>query len=54
MMLRVHRQKAQEVGERHAPENGVVDMRPSGVGGRREIRFEITYCRFQSSQQSLK
>ena len=53
MVLGVNHQKAQEVCQRHAPENGVTDMGPPGRRGRDEIGFEGTHGRFQASQKGL-
>ena len=51
MMPGVNHQKAQEVREPQAAENGMVEMCPPLIRGGCEIRFEITHGRFQASQK---
>ena len=51
MMLGVNHHEADQVRERQAPENGVIEMRPPGCRCRSEIGFEITHGGLQASQE---
>ena len=50
-MLGVNHHEADQVRERQAPENGVIEMRPPGGRCRSEIGFEITHGGLQASQK---